>query len=666
MPSPPRRARSRPACGTCRRPAPAPSARMRTNRRARRSGPARPAVPCGRSRRTSCSSRSRSAGALLVSRSLDRNPGRDLLGRCYLGVRDVEIDLVFGRCNSGCGRAVRGRRVRRRLGLERLLARRGHRGSDRLRIRRQLVGERLELRIGLGDDGLRIGLLRLALGEFLMGCDAAVAGAGQRRVRAALAVREDGGAAAGELLVLATTAEGSLGLGLGELTVGLDVDLPAGQTRGETGIHALLADRKRELVVWGDDSRLSAVVVGVDLAYARRRERLGDEARGLRVPRNDVDLLAAELRDDHAHPRAARTDAGSNRVDTLGVRLDRDLGPVAGLPRDAADLDETVGDLGHLELEKRLDQLRIAPRDDHLWALRAGADLGDHRLDSRSLLVALAVDLLGPRQQRLDLAEVDQDVVAVARLLDDAGADLGDAVDVLLVHHLALRLADPLRDYLLGGLRGDAAEVLGRHVRTLHLLLGDVGPVDLEVLVLDEHVRALAGLLLGLLELGQHAFACLLEQSLFDVGRQLDREHAEVTLVAVELDHGVARRARRLLVGGEQRVLECLDQRVGLDALVSFELLDELDDLSAHFDPSSIRLPRTIWSYGRSTGCGSVARWTACASAPISSPLKRFRPAISAAVRSATLRPTKRSKCAGLRSGRSKPGEETSTVYSRR
>ena len=101
-----------------------------------------------------------------------------------------------------------------------------------------------------------------------------------------------------------------------------------------------------------------AVVVEVDLAHARRRERLRDEAGRLGVPRDDVDLLAAELGDDHAHARAARADAGADRVDALGVRLDGDLRAVAGLARDAADLDEAVGDLGHLELEQRLDQLR--------------------------------------------------------------------------------------------------------------------------------------------------------------------------------------------------------------------------------------------------------------------------------------------------------------------
>ena len=166
------------------------------------------------------------------------------------------------------------------------------------------------------------------------------------------------------------------------------------------------------------------LVVDVDLAHARRRERLGDEPRGLRVPRDDVDLLAAELGDDHADARAARADAGADRVDALDVRLDRDLRAVARLARDAADLDEAVGDLRHLELEERLDELRVAAREDDLRALRPRAHLGDHGLDAAALLVALAVDLLGARQQRLDLAEVDEHVVAVAGLLDDAGDDL--------------------------------------------------------------------------------------------------------------------------------------------------------------------------------------------------------------------------------------------------
>src|SRR6185436_14446655 len=140
-------------------------------------------------------------------------------------------------------------------------------------------------------------------------------------------------------------------LSLSELGVGLNVDLPAGQPCGKPGIEALLADRQRELVVGNDDGCFLLLVVDEDLAHARRRKRLRDEARRLRVPRDDVDLLAAELGNDHAHAGAAGTNTGSHWIDSLSVRLDGDLRAVARLARDAPDLDQAVRDLRHLELE---------------------------------------------------------------------------------------------------------------------------------------------------------------------------------------------------------------------------------------------------------------------------------------------------------------------------
>src|SRR6185437_748971 len=346
------------------------------------------------------------------------------------------------------------------------------------------------------------------------------------------------------------------------------------------GVQALLADRQRELVVGDDDRRLLGLVVDVDLADACGRERLRDEPGRLVVPGDDVDLLSTELGYDHADARAAGADARANRVDALRVRLDRDLRAVAGLARDAADLDEAIGDLRHFELEERPDQLRIATRENHLRPLRPRAHLGDHGLDPRALLVALAVDLLGAGQQRLDLAEVDEHVVAVAGLLDDPGDDLADAVDVLLVHHLALGFADPLQDHLLRGLRGDATEVLGRDVGALDERRVDVRPVDLQVVVGDEDVRVLAGLDLLLLELGDRPLASLVDQALLDVLGQLDRVDPEVAAVGVELDARVPRGARGLLVRGLQGVFERVDQGVLLDPLLLLDRPDRFDDLS--------------------------------------------------------------------------------------
>ena len=208
---------------------------------------------------------------------------------------------------------------------------------------------------------------------------AAVARARQRAVRAAPAAAQDRRAA--PVADLAALVEAAV-VGLGrELGLGLDVDPPAGQAGGEARVLALAADRQRELVVGHDDGRLARLVVDEDLAHARRRQRLGDEPGGLVVVGDDVDLLAAQLGDDHAHARAARADAGADRVHAVGVGDDRDLRAVAGLAGDVDDLDQPVGDLGHLELEELLDQLGVAAGDDDRRPLGGGRDLLDDGLD---------------------------------------------------------------------------------------------------------------------------------------------------------------------------------------------------------------------------------------------------------------------------------------------
>ena len=196
---------------------------------------------------------------------------------------------------------------------------------------------------------------------------AAVARARQRAVRAAPAAAQDRRAAA--VADLAALVEAAV-VGLGrELGLGLDVDPPARQAGGQARVLPLAADRQRELVVGHDDGGLARLVLDEDLAHAGRRQGLGDEPGGLVVVGDDVDLLAAQLGDDHAHARAARADAGADRVDAVGVGDDRDLRAVAGLAGHVDDLDEAVGDLRHLELEELLDELGVAPRDDDRRAL---------------------------------------------------------------------------------------------------------------------------------------------------------------------------------------------------------------------------------------------------------------------------------------------------------
>ena len=192
------------------------------------------------------------------------------------------------------------------------------------------------------------------------------------------------------------------------------------------------------------------------------------------------------------------------------------------------------------------------------------------------MVVALARHLLALGQQRLDaLAQLDQRVALVG-LLDDAGDQLADAVVVLVVHHRALGLADPLVDDLLGGLGGDAAEVLG----------GDVALGDL-VLVLGEHLGRDVGLfdhapLAGLGVDRGLGLVDLVEQLVFEVLGHEQFEDAEVAGLAVEFDARVLGRAGRLLVGREQRVFERVHQGFGVDPLLALEQLDCVNDFLGH------------------------------------------------------------------------------------
>ena len=437
------------------------------------------------------------------------------------------------------------------------------------------VGEDLDLALRQRrEDGDLVGLEAV---QSLVGGKAAVGGAGDRGVRAAAAVGQHRQAVpVGLILALVL----DLLVVLGELGLRLDVDPPAGEAGGEAGVLAVTADRQRELVVGDDHGRLALVVVDDHLADPRRRERLGDEAGGLVVVGNDVDLLAAELGYDHPHPGAAGADAGADRVDAVGVGDHRDLRAVAGLAGDADDLDQLVGDLRDLHLEQALDQLGAAAGDDDRGPFGRVGDVGDHGLDPHPVVVALVVDLLGLRQQGLDpLAQLDQRVALVG-LLDDSGDQLADAVLVLLEHHHPFGLADPLQDHLLRGLGGDPAEVVGGDVagRDLILVGGDHLRVELGVLELAELARLGVDLAL-LLFLG---FGRLGQQLLLQLGRKDQFEDPEVAGLVVEVDAGVFGGAGGLLVGRQQGVREGVHQGVGSDPLLLLESLDCVDDLFTH------------------------------------------------------------------------------------
>src|SRR5204862_241221 len=93
----------------------------------------------------------------------------------------------------------------------------------------------------------------------------------------------------------------------------------------------------------------------------------------------------------------------------------------------------------------------------------------------------------------------------------------------------------------------------------------------------------------------------LVEQLLLEIGGNFHGVHAKVAFV-VELHGRVPRRFGGLLVGSEERILERLDQRVTVDALLTLDRADRFDDLSRHRLPTlprsscPARSRRTGWS----------------------------------------------------------------------
>src|SRR6185312_5451033 len=106
------------------------------------------------------------------------------------------------------------------------------------------------------------------------------------------------------------------------------------------------------------------------------------------------------------------------------------------------------------------------------------------------------------------------------------------------------------------------------------------------------------------------------EEFLLQLGGQDQFEDEEVAGLVVEVDAGVFGRARGLLVGREQRVLESVHQLVGGDSLLLLERFDCVDDLFAHWGDSLVseavllaRLRRYLSPGEETSSAYSARRW---------------------------------------------------------
>ena len=286
-------------------------------------------------------------------------------------------------------------------------------------------------------------------------------------------------------------------------------------------------------------------------------QRVHYEGRGVLRPRDDVDLLALQLRHDSLDAAPAHADARAHGIDAAVVGDDGDLRAASRVTRDCTDLDDAVVDLRDFLGEELRHVLRMGARQEDLRTphfLAHVVDIGAHALP---LTEGLARQELVAAQDRLGATQID-DHVAELDALHQAVHDLADAVLVLRVLALTLGVAHLLHDHLLGGLRGDAAEIDRR--QRIRDEVADLG-LRIEPARLDE--RNLRRLVLhGILHLAEAHQADLAVLAI-DLG-------ADVVLLAVL-------RASRLL----DRLFHRDQHLVAIDALVARDGVRDLQQLGS-------------------------------------------------------------------------------------
>ncbi len=499
--------------------------------------------------------------------------------------------------------------------------------------------------------------------------------------------------------------------------LGDDVDVPAGELRGEPHVLAAPADRERELLVGHHDLHALAFLVEHDLGDFGGRERVDHEVGRVRGPRNDVDLLALQLVDDRLHARAAHADAGADRIDRGVARDHRDLGARSGIAGDRPDLDDAVVDFRHFLREQLGHELRMRARQEDLRPARLAPHVVDEGADAVAVAEGLARQHLVAAHDRLAAAEIDHDV-AVLDPLDDAVDDVADAILVFLILPVALGLAHLLHDHLLGGLRRDAtvferrqrfrdvvADLRGR-IALLGVVDRDLGRVVLD-LIDDQHQARephLAGLRIDLgadfglaavararrlldrvLHGGDHDAAVdrllasdrigdlqqfepvgadghrsvsfVLGRAAIAVGPKLLRARLVGAVAA-----GVAPGGARLLV----RALGLAPARLLVVAGLAHWLLPRLSDslmtASVSVTFASAMSPIGNRTSASSPDAASSRRSRALSpSVPMSEPRKRRRPSTAIAISTLMVLPVLRSKSERRTSGRSMPGDEISS-----
>ncbi len=280
-----------------------------------------------------------------------------------------------------------------------------------------------------------------------------------------------------------------------------------------------------------------------------------------RIPRNDVDLLAAQAVGDVGDAARLRPEARADRVDFGTMRAHGDLRTAAGFACDRHDLDDAVRDLRNVHLEQALNEPLGGARENDLRALRRLANVEYVRAHEIVDAERLARNLLVDRHDGFVAAFEHNEHVALLVALHRSGHQVVELARVLIEDGVALGLADALHDDLLGRLRGDASEIFRRD-----FLIEEVA-----------RLIRLAGLSHRDLELG-----------IFDrFGDDAAMEHLVRAGRAVHGDDRVGFAAEVALVRGQERRFERFEQHLERNVPL---FCDEVEDVDKFFVGSCVAI----------------------------------------------------------------------------
>ena len=224
---------------------------------------------------------------------------------------------------------------------------------------------------------------------------------------------------------------------------------------------------------------------------------MADEIGWILRPFDDIYLFSSKFVHNGPNPRSLRPNAGPLGVDVLVTGGHCDLGTVPRLSGNLANLDDLISDLRNLELEQFADEVGVRARANDLRPPGGTPYFHDVSLDPAAVVVALAWNLFGLRQQRLDsFSEIEKHVPWI-RLLNDGSDYVAFPAGILSISNLTLGISQPLKDHLFGSLSGDASEILrvdlpllrDRSLLGLFVLLNLLG-VDLHIACLPANINA--------------------------------------------------------------------------------------------------------------------------------------------------------------------------------